>query len=246
MENPKKSDLIISGVGTLSGGVFNNVLINGQGKINGNVECNKFTINGVGNVRGSVKTKTGKISGKGKIEGDFKSDEFKVDGWSNIGGNIDVKEVRVEGLVDINGSVNAEIVENKGVIKIKRDCNSEVFISKGGFKIEGLLNAGNIDINLYAPCNAKEIGGEKIDIKAGKSFSLRKFIKSIIPLLDINIGLCSETIEGDDIYLEYTKANVVRGNNVTIGKGCEIELVEYKGRFEKSDESVVNKNKKLG
>jgi cytoskeletal protein CcmA (bactofilin family) len=246
MENQKKFDLIISGVGSSSGGIFNNVLINGQGKINGNVDCNDFTISGVGSVEGSVKTKTGKISGKGGIKGDLQSDEFKVDGCANIGGSIEVKEVRFEGVIDINGSVDAETVENKGVITIKRDCNAEVFISRGAFKIGGLLNAGNIDINLYAPCKAKEIGGEKIEINMGHSFSLRKLIKSIIPLLDINIGLCSETIEGDEIYLEYTKAKVVRGNNVTIGEGCEIELVEYKERFEKSDKSVVIENKKLG
>lgn len=39
---------------------------------------------------------------------------------------------------------------------------------------------------------------------------------------------------------------MVRGNNVTIGKGCEIELVEYKGRFEKDDKSVVIEHKKIG
>ncbi|MFZ5967136.1 MAG: hypothetical protein ACOYVK_08165 [Bacillota bacterium] len=245
MENQKKFDLNISGIGSSAGGFFNNVCIDGQGKINGDVDCNNFTINGVGSVEGSVKTKIGKISGKGEIKGDLQSDGFRVDGWANIDGSIAAKEVRCEGLVGINGSVNAEDVENTGVINIKGDCSSEVFISKGAFKIGGLLNAGNIDIHLYAPCKAKEIGGEKIQVNMGRSFTLRKLIKSIIPLLDINVGLCSETIEGDEIYLEYTKAKVVRGNNVTIGKGCEIELVEYKGRFEKSDKSVVTENKKL-
>ena len=49
-----------------------------------------------------------------------------------------------------------------------------------------------------------------------------------------------------EVYLEYTKAKVVRGNMVTIGKGCEIELVEYHDRFEKSDKSSVIKNKRIG
>jgi cytoskeletal protein CcmA (bactofilin family) len=246
MENQKRYDLIISGVGSSSGGVFNNVLINGKGKINGDVDCSDFTINGVGSVEGSVKTKTGKINGKGGIKGDLQSDEFKVDGHANIGGSIEVEKARFDGVVSINGCVTAETVENKGVITVNGDCNSEVFISKGAFTIGGLLNAGNIDVNLYAPCKAKEIGGEKIEINMGHSFNLRKLIKSIFPMLDINTGLYTETIEGDEIYLEYTKAKVVRGNNVTIGEGCEIELVEYKGRFEKCDKSVVIENKKLG
>lgn len=246
MENQKRYDLIISGVGSSAGGIFNNVLINGKGKINGDIDCSDFTISGVGSVEGGVKTKTGKISGKGGIKGDLQADEFKVNGCANIDGSVEVEETRFEGMVDINGSVTAETVENKGVIKINGDCNSEVFISRGVFTIGGLLNAGNIDINLYAPCQAKEIGGEKIKINMGHAFSLRRLIKSIFPSLDINTGLCTETIEGDEIYLEYTKAKVVRGNNVTIGQGCEIELVEYKGRFEKSDKSAVIENKKLG
>ncbi|MBB6215375.1 cytoskeletal protein CcmA (bactofilin family) [Anaerosolibacter carboniphilus] len=246
MENQKKFDLIISGIGSSAGGIFNKVRIDGQGKINGDVECDDFSISGVGSVEGSVKTKMGKISGKGGIKGNLQSDEFRVDGCANIGGSIEVKEIRFEGVIDINGSIDAETVENKGVITIKKDCNSEIFTSRGAFKIGGLLNAGNIDISLYAPCKAREIGGEKIEINMGRSFSLRKLIKSIIPMLDIHVGLCSEVIEGDEVYLEYTKAKVVRGNNVIIGEGCEIELVEYKGLFEKSDKSVVIENKKLG
>ena len=84
------------------------------------------------------------------------------------------------------------------------------------------------------------------NVKLGHSFSLKSLIKFIFLSLAINTGLCAETIEGDEIYLEYTKAKVIRGNNVTIGEGCEIELVEYKSLFEKSDKSVVIENKKLG
>jgi cytoskeletal protein CcmA (bactofilin family) len=212
VENQKRYDLIISGVGSSAGGVFDKVQISGHGKVNGDVDCNDFTISGVGSVEGSLKAKTGKF----------------------------------EGVVSIKGSVAVETVENNGLTNVNGDCNAEVFISKGACSIDGLLNAGDINISLYGPCRAKEIGGEKIKVKMGQGFSLRRLIKSIIPSLDINTGLCTETIEGDDICLEYTKAKVVRGNNVTIGVGCHVELVEYKGRFEKSDKSVVVENKKMG
>lgn len=245
MDDQKRYDLMISGVGKSSGGRFNQVLINGQGTIHGDVDCSNFSISGVGTVEGNVKTQTGKISGKGKIKGDLKSDAFKVSGHSHIDGNVEVNEARFEGVVGIQGSVTAETLENNGVMKVKGDCNSEVFISRGSFSIGGLLNAGNMEVRLYAPCKAKEIGGENIKIHMDSPFSLRKLIKSIFPVLDLQTGLSAETIEGDEIYLEYTKAKVVRGNNVTIGAGCEIELVEYKSHFEGSDKSVVMENKKL-
>lgn len=57
--------------------------------------------------------------------------------------------------------------------------------------------------------------------------------------------LSAESIEGDEIYLENTNARVVRGNNVTIGPGCEIELVEFKNDFRQLKGAKVNDSKKI-
>ena len=57
--------------------------------------------------------------------------------------------------------------------------------------------------------------------------------------------LTADIIEGDLIYLENTNAKIVRGNNVTIGTGCKIELVEYKESFKKDEKSIVDKNNKI-
>jgi hypothetical protein len=50
--------------------------------------------------------------------------------------------------------------------------------------------------------------------------------------------------KGDDIYLENTKADFVRGNHVKISPGYEIGIVEYSGTYEYKSESVVKANKK--
>jgi hypothetical protein len=52
-------------------------------------------------------------------------------------------------------------------------------------------------------------------------------------------------IEGDDIYLENTHAKVVRGNNIEIGPGCEIKLVEYKYSFKKDEMAEVGTHKNI-
>jgi hypothetical protein len=51
-------------------------------------------------------------------------------------------------------------------------------------------------------------------------------------------------IEGDDIYLENTVAEIVRGNSVEIGPGCTIGLVEYANKFSKDKDSTVKKETK--
>jgi len=52
-------------------------------------------------------------------------------------------------------------------------------------------------------------------------------------------------IEGDEIYLEYTTAKAVRGKNVTIGRGCNIELVEYVDNFNQHNDSFIRESKKI-
>ena len=57
--------------------------------------------------------------------------------------------------------------------------------------------------------------------------------------------LSCNLIEGDNVYLENTIAKTVRGNNVTIGPGCKIELVEYKNNLKMDDEVKVSTHKKM-
>jgi cytoskeletal protein CcmA (bactofilin family) len=245
MENNSKIDLKIYGKGSSSGGTFDAVKIAGEGKINGNIICSVFKIHGDAKVEGNVKTEYGIINGKTVIKGSLEADSFKINGSSEVEGDITVKEIKISGESITGGNISSEKIEIRGRLKVDKDCNSEVFSSKGGFVINGLLNAGNIDIELYAPCKAKEIGGENISVKRGNVFSLRSIINSIFPSFNLNDDLTTEIIEGDEIYLEWTKAKIVRGNNINIGPGCQIELVEFKKSFQQDKSAKVNNNKKI-
>jgi len=48
-----------------------------------------------------------------------------------------------------------------------------------------------------------------------------------------------DIIEGDDVYLENTIAKIVRGDNINLGPGCKIELVEYKNNFKQDKAAEV-------
>ena len=242
MEKQFRQDLKISGTGNASGGIFDNLTIEGEGKINGNLDCVDFIVSGVADVNGNLRTKTGKISGKAIIKGNLYSEDFKISGRSEIQGSVTVKEMTIEGTAEIKGGFRAEEAEIRGTLRVKGDCQAEVFVAKGAFTIGGLLNAGSIDIMLYGNCTARQIGGEKINIRKDRSSRLIRFIESIFPNTD---DLTTESVEGDDIYLEYTKAKVVRGNNVNIGPGCEIELVEYGNDFQQVKEATVKDSKRI-
>ncbi|HEY9165804.1 MAG TPA: hypothetical protein VIS48_06545 [Candidatus Kryptonia bacterium] len=228
MEDNERSDLRINGLGTAAGGKYNFVQINGKGDISGDVECVQLQINGFGSIGGNLKMETARIAGK-----------------SEIAGNITGGELTVDGMIEVNGGISAEHIENRGTMQIARDCGAESFKSRGGFSIGGLLNSGKIDVEIYTSCTAREIGGEKINIRKGDAFGFKKFLDSLFPGLGWNRGLSAETVEGDDIYLESTTAKVVRGDNVRLGPGCQIDLVEYRSTLERASDSIIKESKKI-
>jgi cytoskeletal protein CcmA (bactofilin family) len=244
MEKETRHNLEILGGGSASGGSYHNVVIKGQGQINGGLDCDNLELKGVAEVDGDVRAKTVTVKGIAQIKGAFEAEEVEINGQTNIHGPAKVKIIEVEGFAAIDGSVSAEEVTIKGAIHIHGDCNAEVFVSKGAFTIDGLLNAGKIEISLFGGSKAREIGGGIIEVKpVGRFFgSLHKFFHTMFNLPE---GLTVETIEGDDIYLEYTKAKVVRGSNVSVGPGCEIAMVEYKSNFQQAAGAKVTEQKKI-
>lgn len=226
MEN--NSHLRINGLGTSSGGDYNSVQINGKGDINGDLRCAELQINGLGCINGNVDATNARVAGKSKIKGNLKG-----------------KEITIDGMTEIGGTLSADNIVNRGVLRVSKDCGSEVFRSRGGFEIGGLLNAGRIDIELYADSRAREIGGEEIDIRLGDAFGFKKILDAILPGFHLNRILSTETIEGDNIYLENTSAKFVRGTNVNIGPGCHIERVEYKNSYHSAGNAAVKENNKI-
>lgn len=244
METETKKDLKINGEGDASGGAYEGIKINGTGRISGDVDCEYFKCNGDAKIIGNVVTQSAKVNGSAKITGSLKTGEFKITGFSKVGGDVEAKETKVNGQAEFEKNFKTEYVSINGEIKINNDCNAEKFNANGAFNIGGMLNAGQIEIKLYGACHAKEIGCEKIEVRRGNAFKIRDIITSVFPSFESKTSLITDTIEGDEIYLENTRAKIVRGNNVDIGPGCEIELVEYKNIYRKIDGAKVKENRK--
>lgn len=242
MEN-KMQNLKISGAGSASGGKYDEVRISGAGNVNGDIECNYFKSSGASEIKGNIITKLFEVSGASEVKGNLDAEEIKSSGASTIKGDVHTKKIKVSGACEIKGNLHGEEVELTGGISIKGDCEAEKFTVKGAFDIGGLLNAGSIEIYSNGRCKAKEIGGEKIDIRRGiYGGILSSVMKFMFSSFDY---VTAEVIEGDDIYLEGTKAKVVRGNNVTIGKDCDIELVEYRVNLNVDNDAKVGERKKM-
>lgn len=242
MEN-NRGDLKISGAGSGIGGSYNEVKISGAGSINGDVDCKLLKISGAGEIKGNVKAEDVHVSGAGEVKGNLECDNAEISGSCEVKGDVKCKFIRISGGSEVKGGIKADEIEISGAVEIKDDCEAENFKASGAFEIGGLLNADNIDISMRGFCSVAEIGGEKISIRTGEV--LLNIGRILSGVFSTRRGMKCSIIEGDDIYLEDTRAKIVRGNNVTIGKGCEIELVEYKNEINIYDDRSVKETKKV-
>lgn len=235
MEFEKLGDLTINGFGSSNGGIFSNVYINGKGTLNGDIQCQYFECNGAGTVNGNIMSRSLEVKGTGKVMGDVESINLKIEGNGSISGNALSENMVVSGLLSVGGNVKGDEIKLQGKLSVGGDCECESFHADGKFSIGGLLSAEHINIYTFGDCKVKEMGGREINVKQQKSMvmSLLKKVKSF--------KFEAVVIEGDEIRLENTKAHIVRGNNVTIGENCEIDLVEYKGNFEIEKNGYVAK-----
>lgn len=221
MGDENRNDMRIVGAGTISGGVYGNVTVAGAGTVRGDVDALAFKVGGAADVIGNVKATSIGVSGTATFDGNVDGGDIRISGTSDVRGYAKGDALSVSGTVTIDGPVTAQRVEIRGTAKIGGDVEAEVFDAKGVFSIGGLLNAGTITIRLYGGADARDIGGEAIEVREGKPWAFLPFLGER--------NLTADTIEGDTVYLENTRAKVVRGANVTIGAGCQIDLVEYTG-----------------
>ena len=245
--NDKRNSASISGAGTISGGTYTRISISGAGKITGDIVADELKISGAGKVAGRAEVREIVTSGSASFAGDVIADEMRVSGSARVEGQAKVKELKCSGTFKVEKGITAEYVKASGSLRVDGDTESEIFKASGGFKIEGLLTADKIEIRLGGRCYAKEIGGERIDVRRGGWREKGILLDGLVKLFTGGGTAALETkqIEGDEIALEETEAEVVRGKKVEIGSGCRIGRVEYSESLRVASDAVVKERVKV-
>ncbi len=259
-EEAVNQNIKINGSGTAGGGKYDEVKINGSGKITGSIECEVLKIDGSGKVEGDVNSETVKFNGSGSIEGNVYATQMKTNGSSSVDKNavvdeliingssvfkqdVQVVEFEINGTSKVYGKVIGGEVKVNGVLKVNGSCEVERFRSHGVIEVGGLLSADLIELNIGYHSSAKEIGGEKISVRQyGSNNIIKQIINFFKPRSEV---LEADMIEGDEIDLEVTRAKLVRGKKIVIGEKCEIERVEYTDTIEIHSSSKVKESVKI-
>ena len=252
-------DLKASGATRLSGGAYRDVDVSGSAHIDGDIVCENFGVSGSVKVVGAVSCDRFRASGSARVDGNVTAGEFKSSGSTSVRGNIDAKElhasgsfkaegglaveeeVRVSGSGSFGGPIRARNVRATGSLRAEKGIECEVLTIAGAFEVEGLVNAGTAEIDMAGPSHIDEIGGERITVR-------RRGLLSVLGIqLPFGLGgfLTANSIEATSVSLESTRAKVVRGAEVSIGSGCEIDRVEYSVSLDVAADAVVREKVKV-
>ncbi len=219
MDKESSRNLILSGIGSTNGGTFRTAKIEGIGKVDGDLLCSDFI-----------------ISGKADVHGDIQAQTAEINGTAAIDGNVNAQQLQIHGNITVRGHLIGENIQLNGMASVRGNCEAERFDAKGRLQM-GHLNAGAVRITLHGSSTIAEIGGEHIQIRKQPGIDFAKWLKALP--LPFGNRLTAHIIEGDSVYVEYTTAEVVRGNDVVIGPGCEIGMVEYRTKFDQDKGSKV-------
>ena len=229
-DRDRKPDGNIAGSGNLPGGVYGKVKIAGSGSVDGDLEADEIEIAGSGNLKGNVKAEKLSAAGSCRIRGDVEVGLFESSGAFKANGDVVAHSVKAAGAHAVGGSLRAEVIEIAGACRVEKDVEAERFVVHGRIRVSGVIKAGQVEIELGGRSTAREIQGTRIVVKSSRSFFF--WIRNG-KRLDV------ELIEGDDISLEATNAQIIRGKGVIVGDRCRIDTVEYSESLEVSPKATV-------
>lgn len=233
--------LVIKGNGQSNGGRFEKVRIAGKGEVFGDTESGLVRVSGKATFHGNVSTSMFSVSGKTVIDANVTAESFKTSGKAVVGGTLRGTTGKINGSLE-TGKVEAEHFKVRGMIHVRDNLDCEVFDLKGIIHAQGLVNAQQIRIKMHGRNTVKEMGGEEIRIVPHKE---HHWLSRLLRLTSRNPILEAELIEGTQLQLTNVHAAVVRGDNVRIGPGCVIGLVEYRNDLQVHPKAKVESQRTM-
>lgn len=223
-------DMSISGAGRIAPGEYENIRISGSGKLCGLVRC--ASLHTAGACSGEALDCSGQI---------------KTAGSCSFSDDVSGGKLQCSGSFSCKGSVRSNYFSVCGAASVKGDVTAETATIIGAITCKGLLNAETVKIKSDGFCHIGAIGGSDVQIRPEHSSSillrfplLARLFKEKWQKIQID-----NHIEADMIDLVNVVAPRVSGRMVTIGDGCQIDLVQYSEQIEISPNAKVGRTEKL-
>ena len=245
------NEVKILGTGTIAGGEYSEVTINGKAKANGNIKCIELKVNGSLDCKNGVECENdAKLKGILTLGESIKAKGLRAMGKLCIKGDITSEELEINGSLESKGKMRATKINSNGTLRCTSDIEAENINVSGTLACDGLVNAESLNLKMESK-NMKigSIGGGMITVYPGYTDNVIHKITPLKKVLKVLNNTCKlivkESIEGDIVNLECVEAPVVCGRIVIIGEGCKIEKVQYSEKIEIAEGAVVENQIKI-
>lgn len=228
----ERPGISIMGDGIVGGGIVGKLWINGEGVINGDTDCHLLRCNGSALINGSLLGRLARVNGHLKVSHHAEMERIRINGSFDAGRSARISHIGMNG--DLSTGSNLFFVKGvvNGTVTVQGNIEAEQMTVRGTLNVNGSVQAGELNLKLIKQISrVNEIRGRTVTVAPTL---LAKWFHS-----SRRGHLNAERIEGEDIRLENTRASVVRGSRVHIGKGCIVGRVEYTETFSADAASEV-------
>ena len=125
------NDIRIDGKGTIAGGEYGAIKVNGFAQSEGDVRAASVDVDGTMNCRGSLTADLLDCDGAMKIEADLRVKKMMVDGMLRVtsGREIEAEELFCDGSLHIDGQISADKMVVNGLIRAREIVGDQITIS---------------------------------------------------------------------------------------------------------------------
>lgn len=237
MSDKKGKNLKIMGETSAIGGKFEKMRAMGECKIQGDVRAKNCKLMGECTIDGNLNCGFYRNMGETEITGSLKAAEIKLIGQTHVNGQCYIRNGSIYGELNCEKDINGNQIRVRGMMRSRGNVNLKKLDMRGGIFVDGVLNCSSVDILLRFDADnyIHEIDTPNLRIRRKHS------LFNNAPVVNFQ----ADTIEGDDLDLEYTTARIVRGTHVSVGAGCKINRVEYTDKYSEGKHTEVGKAVKV-
>lgn len=190
----------VEGIGSIYGGEFDRIEIEGVGTIKGDVKANTINIEGVGKCTGNVETVDFFIEGVLTLSNSIRAKRIRIEGVVNqTNSNIESDTIYCDGVLNTDGEISADNIEVGGCIIAHELYGDRIKIiydirRHGKLKLPNIFGIVGIGNTKYDGCRVDIMEATHIELEGVNSSSVSGETVIIGPNCNIKQVECNGTL----------------------------------------------------
>ena len=123
------SESMVRGVGTINGGAYKELNVDGVCNVMGDLEAESLDIDGVCTCTGNITAKELDCDGVLTVSGSLRAGKADIDGFVTVNGSkFEADRIDCDGLLNVEGEISADIIDADGVLNAREIVGDSITI----------------------------------------------------------------------------------------------------------------------